>query len=260
MPTKVDDMFLITMAGLSSRFFAAGYKLPKYQLMLGDQTVFELSVRSFERYFTSDKFAFVVRDIFSTPDFVRTECQRLGIQRFEIVVLESETRGQAETAKLALDRLDSNESIYIFNIDTFRHGFRKPEFVDSCDGYLEVFRGPGEQWSFVEPGPENRVVRTTEKIRISDLCSDGLYYFRSGETFKELFEEAVARDERSKGEFYVAPLYNNLIARNGDARYVIIDSKQIDFCGTPDEYLALMSNMNNRSTPSLKSENETHNN
>lgn len=254
MPIKAEDMFLITMAGLSNRFFAAGYTLPKYQLMLGDQTVFELSVRSFERYFSTDKFVFVVRDIFDTPNFVRTECQKLGIERCEIVVLENETRGQAETAKLALDRLDSNESVYIFNIDTFRHGFQKPDFVDTCDGYLEVFRGPGEHWSFVEPGPENRVLRTTEKIRISDLCSDGLYYFRSSDIFKSLFEEAVAKDERTKGEFYVAPLYNNLIARNGEVRYVVIDTEQIDFCGTPDEYRALLSCMQNRSTPSLKPE------
>ncbi|HGG7172902.1 TPA: capsular biosynthesis protein, partial [Escherichia coli] len=33
-------MFVITMAGLSSRFFNAGYTVPKYQLPLHGQTVF----------------------------------------------------------------------------------------------------------------------------------------------------------------------------------------------------------------------------
>ena len=46
------------MAGLSSRFFKAGYTKPKYQLDLNGETVFSWSVRSFERYFKTDKFCF----------------------------------------------------------------------------------------------------------------------------------------------------------------------------------------------------------
>ena len=41
-------MFVIPMAGSSSRFFEAGFLLPKYQLLIGNETVFEWSVRSFE--------------------------------------------------------------------------------------------------------------------------------------------------------------------------------------------------------------------
>lgn len=44
-------MFIIPMAGLSSRFFKAGYNKPKYQLMLGKETVFSWAVKSFEKYF-----------------------------------------------------------------------------------------------------------------------------------------------------------------------------------------------------------------
>lgn len=234
-------MFLITMAGLSSRFFSAGYTVPKYQLKIGQATVFELSVRSFERYFTTDKFIFVIRDIFGTHEFVHAECEKMGITRYEIVTLEEETRGQAETAFLALEDIPSHEPVYIFNIDTFRYGFAKPEFVDACDGYLEVFQGEGEHWSFVAAGEDGTVVRTTEKDRISNLCSDGLYYFRSADLFKKIFSEARTNDERTRGEFYVAPLYNNLIANGGDVRYTVIDIQEIDFCGTPEEYSALLS-------------------
>jgi len=229
------------MAGLSSRFFSAGYAVPKYQLKIGQATVFELSVRSFERYFSTDKFVFVVRAIFDTPKFVRAECERIGIRQYEIVTLSEETRGQAETAFLALEQIQGDEPLYIFNIDTFRHGFEKPEFAEACDGYLEVFHGDGENWSFVAPGKDGTVVKTTEKNRISDLCSDGLYYFRSYDLFKKIFSKARANDERTRGEFYVAPLYNNLIADGGDVRYMVVDIKDIDFCGTPDEYSALLS-------------------
>ena len=39
-------MIVIPMLGKSSRFFDAGYERPKYQLPLGDGTVFSESVKS----------------------------------------------------------------------------------------------------------------------------------------------------------------------------------------------------------------------
>ena len=47
-------MFVIPMAGLSSRFFKAGFEVPKYQLSIADTIVFDLAIKSFERYFSTD--------------------------------------------------------------------------------------------------------------------------------------------------------------------------------------------------------------
>ncbi|TOH10549.1 capsular biosynthesis protein, partial [Vibrio parahaemolyticus] len=44
-------MIVIPMAGMSSRFFKAGYKLPKYMLEAHGKSLFEHSLRSFESYF-----------------------------------------------------------------------------------------------------------------------------------------------------------------------------------------------------------------
>lgn len=233
-------MFLITMAGLSSRFFKAGYVRPKYQLDLDCMSVFAHSVLSFKSYFESDVFVFVVRDVYDTPSFVESEAKRLGIADFKIIVLQDETRGQAETAFLALSEFAGDFPVYIFNIDTFRYDYRKPEFVDGCDGYLEVFRAEGEHWSFVQPSGSEDVVKTAEKTRISDLCSDGLYYFKQKTVFESLFSDALSRGDTVKGEYYVAPLYNQLIGRGGKVKYEVIDLDQIDFCGTPEEYELLL--------------------
>ena len=42
-------MIIIPMLGRSSRFFNVGYDKPKYELPLGDETVFSSSVRSFHK-------------------------------------------------------------------------------------------------------------------------------------------------------------------------------------------------------------------
>ncbi len=227
------------MAGLSSRFFKAGYEVPKYQLDLCGKTVFARSLESFKAYFESDLFVIILRDVYDTKAFVEKEIQKLGIKSYHICVLDGETEGQAETVYLGVKDLPDEEELYVFNIDTFRHNFKKPNFAKECDGYLEVFKGEGDHWSFVGIDENNKVIRTTEKERISDLCSDGLYYFNKLDTFKSLFEKSKAEQLYIKGELYIAPMYNLMIDKGADIRYDLIELSQIDFCGTPDEYLAL---------------------
>lgn len=233
-------MIVIPMAGLSHRFFAAGYEQPKYMLPIGGETVFARSVRSFEKYFDTDEFLFILRDTHQSIPFVQSEITRLGLRHANLHVLSDITGGQAETVHLAIAERKDNFPLFIFNIDTFRHYYEKPAFLDDCDGYLEVFRGEGEHWSFVEPADEINVARTTEKERISDLCSDGLYYFKDSKKFSDIFLREKSQNRTSKGEYYIAPLYNALIKAGSKIFYKIINLKYIEFCGTPDEYSYLV--------------------
>lgn len=233
-------MILITMAGLSSRFSMAGYNVPKYALKYNGLTIFEWAVRSFENYFEDELFVFVLRPDDFAVAFVEDSVKSLGVKKYKIIKLDRDTRGQAETAYLALKGFNEDFPVTIFNIDTIRCGYIKPEFLSDCDGYLEVFRGEGDHWSFVEPGPDFSVTRTTEKERISDLCSDGLYFFKSKTEFCGIFEAALNAGEETKGEFYIAPLYNKMIKAGAKIKYDVIEIDQIDFCGTPSEYENLL--------------------
>ncbi|VVO11935.1 glycosyltransferase family 2 protein [Pseudomonas fluorescens] len=237
-------MIVIPMVGKSSRFFNAGFKRPKYELLIGSESVFSLAVKSFEKYFKSEHFLFLVRNDYSAKTFVESELNKLGINNYSIKVFEKETLGQADTVYQGLKHIPNETNIYIFNIDTFRPGFTKPEFSHSCDGYLEVFKHHGEHWSFVEPAEDLKVARTTEKERISDLCSDGLYYFKSKGDFDFAFEEAFKANETAKGEYYIAPLYNNLIKNGKNVKYDLINIEKVIFCGTPDEYYLIESGLN----------------
>lgn len=229
-------MIVIPMVGKSSRFFNAGYTKPKYMLKLNDSTIFSNVLQSFEKYFSEELFVFLVRSDFDAKFFVENEVKNLGIQNYEIKVFEQETQGQAETVFLGLTDIDSDEPLVIFNIDTFRFNFQHPIWVDDCDGYLEVFQGEGENWSFVKSGVGNTVIKTTEKEPISNLCSDGLYYFRKKIFFDQAFEESKKNGDTFRGEYYIAPLYNNLIKKGLDIRYSMIERKDVVFCGTPEEY------------------------
>ncbi|WP_026879237.1 glycosyltransferase family 2 protein [Ignatzschineria larvae DSM 13226] len=238
-------MIVIPMAGLSSRFFRAGYTLPKYQLPLGNETVFTWAVRSFARYFTADCFVFIYRDIYDTKAFIEAEVLRLGIQDYRLVALSEETLGQADTVYRGIQGL-ADEPLFIFNIDSKLENFEKPSWYLECDGYLEVFKGEGDHWSFAVPGESNRVIRTTEKERVSELCSNGLYYFRSSQQFNELVESAIQDQDLVNNELYIAPLYNRMIANGTDIRYQLVGLDQINFCGVPAEYEAMCASVSEK--------------
>lgn len=233
---------IFAMAGASSRFTSAGYKIPKYMLPLQNKSVFFRAVSSFAKYFNKIEFIFIYRDLCGTKDFITKECRALGLENYHAIELPHLTQGQAQSVYEALCtlKISDDENMLIFNIDTFRADFTLPNCFDleQIDGYLEVFRGEGEQWSFVLPKDEilRKVAQTTEKKRISPLCSSGLYYFRRVADFKAAFESMLKNNAKSKGEYYIAPIYNALISQGRDIRYHEINPNQIIFCGTPSEY------------------------
>jgi hypothetical protein len=234
-------MIVIPMAGLSSRFFKAGYEVPKYMLEAHAETLFDHSVKSFKRYFETIKFIFIVRDVYETPDFVLQRIIELGIKDYDVVVLDKETRGQAETVTLGLSNYrDCEEAITIFNIDTFRPGFVYPDLEGLGDGYLEVFRGAGDNWSFVRPINSSSTIidLTTEKNPISDLCCTGLYHFNNIQDYFSAYDYylSLPKEQWEKGELYVAPLYNYLIKNGSCIHHLVIAREEVIFCGTPDEY------------------------
>ena len=238
-------MIVIPMAGESRRFAEAGYSLPKYRLDLHGRSVFAHAAGGFSALFGAEPVLFILRGE-AAAEFVAAECAALGLADPRIVRLDSPTAGQAETVDLGLSgaRVGEGEPLTIFNIDTFRPGFSYPlgAWTQTSDGWLEVFRGSGANWSYVRPDPANRdeplALETAEKRPISDLCCTGLYQFaRAGD-----FRMALDRERRapSMPELYVAPLYNHLIAAGRRIHYRLIARNEVIFCGTPTEYQALL--------------------
>lgn len=242
-------MIIFPMAGLSSRFRNAGFDKPKFMLEAHGRALFDFSVIGFSGFFRREKLVFVSRPEFNAPQFVEDRCHALGLsdQDFEVVVLDRATDGQAETVALGIERTtaDRAEPVTIFNIDTMRKGFEfPPQLTDSnAVGFLEVFRGEGDHWSFVDPVGDSsldygQASRVTEKDRISDLCSTGLYHFASANLFLDLFSTIrhTPPEELQGGERYVAPLYNQLIKAGQTVDYGVIEPNEVCFFGTPAEF------------------------
>jgi dTDP-glucose pyrophosphorylase len=153
-----------------------------------------------------------------------------------IIPLNQVTEGQACTVLMAREWIDSDEPLLVFNADTYCHT-TLPHALEKLgprvDGVLDVFEAAGDKWSFARLGQDDRVLETAEKRRISNWATTGLYYFRRGRDFVRDATDMIEANERSNNEFYVAPVYNRLIAAGADIRANKVPSVWV--LGTPED-------------------------
>lgn len=107
---------------------------------------------------------------------------------------------------------------------------------EAFDGALLSFRSNDPRYSFAELR-DGAVVRTVEKVAISDHALVGAYAFRRAAQFYDIAAEIVADNERvSNGEFYISNAYNRLLKRGG--RIGLADVDAYWSMGTPEELAA----------------------
>lgn len=236
-------MIVLPMMGESKRFKEAGYAAPKWTLPIADRPVLEYVVAGFSRAFASEPFIFIAPAESSSLDLIPEVCDRLGVARHLLYTLSSKTTGQADTVRVALqqafdagDVVDSDH-VWIFNVDTIRLSRSLPELPEICDGWLEFTRAEGDGWSFVH-GPLGKLTGVTEKAQPNGRACTGLYYWKSAQAFLRAFRDSCAGGQAlAQGESYVAPLYNQLIARDATVQAGEVPAESIRFCGVPSEYV-----------------------
>lgn len=228
---------VITMAGLGSRFRKAGYSCPKYMIEAKGKTLFDWSMDSLMGYneYVS-RYVFVVRQEDNAGDFIREHCKCYGIDDVQVVEIDHMTDGQATTCMLAIPFCNPDDAIMVYNIDTYVEP-REMKFEDiSGDGHIPCFHADGDHWSFARLDAHGNVVEVKEKVRISDNCTLGAYYFSSARLYKKLYDEFYSDDNHiEKNEKYIAPLYNFMVEKGMSVTISIVDADKVHVLGTPEE-------------------------
>lgn len=233
---------IITMAGLGSRFKKAGYELPKYMIEAKGKTLFEWSMNSllgYNKYVS--KYIFIVRKQDNARRFIEAKCEKYDLPQIKIVEIEHSTDGQATTCKLAFQYCDNDESIMIYNIDTYVEPYEMKYEDIKGDGYIPCFRAEGTHWSFAKINESGEVVEVREKERISDNCTLGAYYFKSVALYNQLYDDYYKNHQNMEAnEKYIAPLYNLMIQKGMSVRIGMIKKSKVHVLGTPEELNAFL--------------------
>lgn len=235
MQTKLT--IVITMAGIGNRFRKVGYTVPKYQIEAHGRPLFDWSMLSLQGYASlSPNYIFIVRAQDKASAFIKVRCSMLKITEFKMIEIDELTDGQATTAMLAAATWNSGLPVLIYNIDTYVEPGEMNAQQLCGDGFIPCFNGEGDHWSFVKTDAFGKAIEVREKERISDHCTLGAYYFKTGLLYEQLYRRYYFDEKRmEKGEKYIAPLYNELITSGGTVCISDVPVQTVHVLGTPEE-------------------------
>lgn len=237
---------VITMAGRGSRFYEAGYTVPKYEITAHGKSLFDWSMLSLQNFLTPDaRVIFVCLAENESSEYVRQQSAALGLRDVHVIELDELTDGQATSAYLSRAFWRPDQPLLVYNIDTYVEpdALQPGDIRAGSDGWVPCFQVPGDHWSFVQLGADQWAVDLAEKQRISDFATIGLYWFARAADYVQAYEQFFA-DEKNlvRGERYIAPLYRHLIAAGSKISIADLPVDKVHVLGTPAElhqFLAL---------------------
>lgn len=224
------------MAGRGSRFAEIGIDVPKPMIDVFGRPMYAWAMESLPLELATRVIFICLAEHLRHRELEDDIRRRYGRFELAIVSLDEITEGQACTVLKAQSLINNGRPLLIYNADTYcctNLATRLPTLPERVAGLLGVFRAPGDKWSFARTDDAGRVVETAEKRRISDWASTGLYYFTRGRDFVEHAHRMITENERVNNEFYVAPIYNRMIAAGSE---IWIDpAEEVWALGTPED-------------------------
>lgn len=205
---------VMPMAGRGKRFADAGYDTPKPLIPVHGRPMTEAVIDNL-RPDRPHRFIFLI---------LREHAGAFGFDRHlrawapgcEVVYVERVTDGAACTVLLARDLIDTADPLMIANCDQWVdcdvNEYLAAGDPSDVDGVIMTMWADDPKWSFVRFDAAGRVCEVVEKKVVSNEATVGVYNFRRGADFVAGADAMLAKDLRVNGEFYVAPVYNELIA------------------------------------------------
>lgn len=256
------------MGGLGTRFQQVGITTPKPLIEVDGVPMILKAVGSFANVEKHSDVAlrhiFIIRKEHN-EQFDLSNRLRAVLPSAVFVELDHNTGGAAETCLAAAGVIDADAPIVVMDCDLcFTSAGYESALLDIAaagpagpvSGLLLYFASRAPRYSYAllasdpslfapanadgslkpRDGPGNRVVRTAEKVPISDHALIGAYGFASGELMLDASRRLVQRAlDAAAGmkEYYLSLLYNILLA---DGRTVIaVPMDTYGSFGTPEE-------------------------
>ena len=234
-----DVTVLIPMAGAGSRFKQEGYKLPKPLIDVNGKPMIQWVVENLN---IDGNYIFVVQkehyenyNLSTILPLIAPGCQ--------IIQTNGLTEGAACTTLLAKEFINNNDHLLIANSDQFvewdSNDFMYHMLANELDGGILSFRDTNPKWSFAKTDSLGFVTEVAEKKPISDIATVGIYYFKRGKDYVAMAEQMISKNIRVNNEFYVCPVYNEMIASG--AKIKTKDCQAMWGLGTPEDLKLFLS-------------------
>ena len=225
---------VVPMAGRGSRFARAGYEMPKPLIDIYGHPMIEYVVKNI-RPEQEHRFVFICQqehlekyDLANTLERIAPGCA--------VVTVDHITEGAACTVLLAEKYIDNDDPMMIANSDQYVDTDIN-EYLAAMgdnDGLIMTMPANHPKWSYIRYDGNGFVTLVREKEVISDQATVGIYNYKHGRDFVKYAKQMIAKDIRVNGEFYVAPVYNEMVEAGMKLVYKDVGAKMHGL-GTPED-------------------------
>lgn len=242
---------VIPMAGQGSRFQTAGYAFPKPLIDIRGKTMIDVVIRNLKPNLFPHRFIFICqKELYDTYD-VHNVLKQSTDNNFDVIKLHGITQGAACTVLAAIGLINNDDELLIANCDQFlqtdMHAFLASARQGEKDGYIMTFKASHPKWSYALADQSGLVHEVAEKRVISDKATVGIYYFKKGRDFVECAQSMIEKNIRHNNEFYVCPVFNEMIIRGKRIFVHDIESEHMHGLGTPEDLNLFLQKLENGS-------------
>lgn len=231
------------MAGHSRRFKEKGYKLPKFLLNCGDQTMIE---KVFEMFSYKDNFHLILNknleNLEKTTEYLKTLSKNVSVY-----TIDPHEKGPTFSILKANIRLKTDEPVIVSYCDftikwDYERFLREANGHDAAVPFFVGFHAASlgkTQYAYMRIN-NNKMLELKEKEsftsnRINEPASCGIYYFKSLNYLRNLSSELFNSDIEMPNKEAYTSLLLNLCVDHGDDVYAFKINTFICL-GTPEDY------------------------
>lgn len=228
----------IPMSGEGKSFIHAGYTFPKPLIDINGKPMAQVVIENLTPQY-KHKFILLCKkehyDKYSLHQIFTNAIKK----EFTVLALNAPTQGAACTILNAIDLINNNQELIIANADQIIEAdinkFINFARKSKADGAIMTFNSQHPRWSYARISKRGAVLEVAEKRVISDQATVGIYYFKTGNYFVKAALSMIEKNIRFNNDFYVCPIFNELIL---DGKKIInweIKTGQMHGLGTPED-------------------------
>lgn len=203
---------VIPMAGRGSRFVQAGYTVPKPLIPVHGVPMMQIVCANL-RPKCQHRFIFLCLKEHIKDHSIDKRLKAIAPDS-TVISIDKVTEGAACTVLLSKELINNDEQLMIANSDQWIDidiNDYLTAMSSGVDGLIMTMKASDPKWSFVRLDEKGKVVEVVEKRVISNEATVGVYNYLRGKDFVDAAERIIAKNIRVNNEFYVAPVYNEMI-------------------------------------------------
>lgn len=246
---KTNLNIVIPLSGEGTSFQNAGYTFPKPLIDIKGKPMIQLVIENLKPK-TQHKFILICKKEHNDKYSITQVFNNATKGNHETIQLYAPTQGAACSVLTAVDIINNDDELVIANgdqiIDLDINKFINFARKSKADGVILTFNSQHPRWSYARVGKKGVVLETAEKKVISDKATVGIYYFKKGSFFVNAAFSMIQKNIRFNNDFYVCPVYNELILIGKKIISWEIKQEQMHSLGTPEDLNTYLFSLENR--------------